>query len=134
VILRVRWTNNSGTRVYSWLGYPFGRQYDITGAGCNNYRFTGKEYDSEMRLNYFCQRYYDPEIGRFMTLDPFHGYIALPQTQNRYIYCINNPLKYIDPLGLDMQPNVPDPDDCEEYYYEWWWPIGTIIPMGGITV
>jgi hypothetical protein len=28
------------------------------------------------------------------------GYLGLPQTQNRYAYCINNPLKYIDPLGL----------------------------------
>jgi RHS repeat-associated protein len=56
---------------------------------------------NEMNLNYFCQRYYDPEIGRFMSLDPFGGYIEMPQSQNRYAYCINNPLKYIDPLGLD---------------------------------
>jgi hypothetical protein len=28
------------------------------------------------------------------------GYLGLPQTQNRYAYCINNPFKYIDPLGL----------------------------------
>ncbi|MEO0205322.1 MAG: hypothetical protein ABIL22_01455 [candidate division WOR-3 bacterium] len=35
-------------------------------------------------------------------LPTYYGYeiIELPQTQNRYAYCINNPLKYIDPLGL----------------------------------
>jgi len=68
----------------------------------------GKEWDSEMGLNYFCQRYYDPEIGRFITLDPFGGYIELPQTQNRYAYCMANPLKYIDPLGLNGVSHFPD--------------------------
>jgi hypothetical protein len=36
----------------------------------------------------------------------FTGYLELPQTQNRYAYCINNPLKYIDPLGLDGENGV----------------------------
>jgi len=82
--------------------YPFGEM--ITGTG-DVHGFTGKELDNEMGLNYFCLRYYDPQIGRFMTLDPFGGYVELPQTQMRYGYCINNPLKYIDPLGLSGGDN-----------------------------
>ncbi|GAJ16609.1 unnamed protein product, partial [marine sediment metagenome] len=35
-------------------------------------------FDSEMGLNYFCQRYYDPEIGRFTTLDPQNSPTASP--------------------------------------------------------
>ncbi len=93
-------TNESGVVVWTGAYQPFGEMF--AGAG-NVHGFTGKELDSEMGLNYFCQRYYDSQIGRFMTLDPFGGYIELPQTQNRYAYCINNPLKYIDPLGLDPQ-------------------------------
>jgi RHS repeat-associated protein len=90
-------TDERGSTVWSATYYPFG---EMTAGSNNTHGFTGKEYDSEMGLNYFCQRYYDPEIGRFTTLDPFAGYIELPQTQNRYAYCIGNPLKYIDPLGL----------------------------------
>jgi hypothetical protein len=41
-----------------------------------------------------------------MTLDPFGGYVELPQSQNRYAYVMNNPLKYIDPLGLQHEPEV----------------------------
>ena len=94
-------TNERGSTVWSATYYPFG---EMTAGSNNTHGFTGKEFDSEMGLNYFCQRYYDPEIGRFMTLDPFGGYIELPQSQNRYAYCIGNPLKYIDPLGLDNFP------------------------------
>ena len=90
-------TDERGSTVWSAIYYPFG---EMTAGSNNTHGFTGKEFDSEMGLNYFCQRYYDPEIGRFMTLDPFAGYIELPQSQNRYAYCIGNPLKYIDPLGL----------------------------------
>jgi RHS repeat-associated protein len=96
-------TNNSGTKVYSWLGYPFGRQYDITGAGYNNYRFTGKEYDASTGLYYFGARYYMPEIGRFITPDHIAGVGTLDLTKpialNYYNYATDNPLKYVDPNG-----------------------------------
>jgi RHS repeat-associated protein len=121
-------TDERGDAVWTATYYPFG---EMTAGSNNTHGFAGKEYDSEMGLNYFCQRYYDPQIGRFMTLDPFGDYTTRSQTQNRYVYCINNPLKYTDPLGLDMQPYIPDPD---EDYDEWWWPIGTIIPVEGTTV
>jgi len=55
----------------------------------NTHGFTGKEFDEEMGLNYFCQRYYDPEIGRFMTQD----LIQMP-SYSTYAYCFNNPLKF----------------------------------------
>ncbi len=91
-------TDENGITTWTGAYQPFGEM--ITGSG-NVHGFTGKELDAEMGLNYFCQRLYDSQIGRFMTLDPFGGYIELPQTQMRYGYCMNNPLKYIDPLGLD---------------------------------
>jgi len=65
----------------------------------SNYLFTGKELDSS-GLYYYGARYYDPLIGRFITADPT---IARPydsQDLNRYSYCRNNPLIYIDPSGL----------------------------------
>lgn len=55
--------------------------------------FTGKKLDSVTGLYYFNQRWYDPEIGRFMQEDP------AGQGLNPYLYCANNPMGYIDPDG-----------------------------------
>jgi len=63
-----------------------------------DYRFTGKELDNT-GLYYYGARYYDPEIGRFITPDSFVSNPLDPQTLNRYTYCRNNPLIYIDPSG-----------------------------------
>jgi RHS repeat-associated protein len=51
-------------------------------------------------LYYYGARYYDPTIGRFISADTIVQNAANPQTLNRYSYCLNNPLKYIDPSGL----------------------------------
>ncbi len=94
-------TDTSGSQVWNCFYYPFGEQkWPESEQVTNSHQFTGKEWDTDMSLNYFCQRYYDPTIGRFMTLDPIAGYLEEPQSQNRHVYCINNPLKYVDPLGL----------------------------------
>jgi hypothetical protein len=50
-------------------------------------------------LYYFGARYYDPETGRFITRDTVFGDLTDPQSQNRYVYCRNNPQKYTDPDG-----------------------------------
>jgi RHS repeat-associated protein len=57
---------------------------------------TGKEQDAT-GLSYFGARYYDPAVGRFITRDPVKGGLYNPQTFNPYVYCLNNPLKYVDP-------------------------------------
>jgi len=64
----------------------------------NDYRFTGKELDTS-GLYYYGARYYDPEIGRFITADSIVQNPLDPQTLNRYTYCRNNPLIYTDPTG-----------------------------------
>jgi len=83
------------------------------------YLFSGKEKDTSTGLYYFGARYYDSETGRFMTRDPLAGALVSPQTLNRYVYCGNNPLKYVDPLGLWFEkdidePEEPDTEDKEE--------------------
>jgi len=64
--------------------------------------YTGKERDAT-GLYYYGARYYDCETGRFTTRDPVAGRTHTPQSLNRYIYCLNNPLKYTDPLGLSAE-------------------------------
>ena len=49
--------------------YPFGTEVVVT-AGPNNYKFTGKERDSESGLDYFGKRYYGSALGRWTSPDP----------------------------------------------------------------
>ena len=71
----------------------FGAIRAETGKSDNVRKFTGKEYDSDVRLYYFAARYYDPYIGRFTQRDPAGDGV------NWYTYTYNNPLKYVDPTG-----------------------------------
>jgi RHS repeat-associated protein len=66
----------------------------------NPYTFTGREYDPETGLYYYRARYYDPHLGRFLQEDPLRGILVYPQTLNLYQYTINNPVNFVDPLGL----------------------------------
>jgi len=59
-----------------------------------NLRFQGQYFDSETGLHYNTYRYYDSEIGRFLSHDP----IGLAGGINIYSY-VTNPLQEIDPLG-----------------------------------
>ena len=92
-------------------------EYDVFGAirsevgtSDNPRKFTGKEYESDVRLYYFDARYYDPYIGRFITRDPIGDGV------NWYAYAANNPLKFIDPTGLEWIWV-----DGEFYYRVPWW-------------
>jgi uncharacterized protein RhaS with RHS repeats len=44
-------------------------------------------------------RYYNPHLGRFLSVDPVGGEVASTQSWNRYAYVRNNPLLKTDPLG-----------------------------------
>jgi RHS repeat-associated protein len=92
-------TDESGTIVTDVTYHPFGESV-VTGD--ESFLFTGKEKDST-GLYYYGARYHDPELGRFITSDPFAGKIAVPQSLNRYAYCLNNPVKFIDPAGLTFR-------------------------------
>jgi len=62
----------------------------------NLFGFQGLQIDSETGLIYVRNRYYDPELGRFITADP-QGYEDGP---NQYAFVQNSPLNFNDPLGL----------------------------------
>jgi hypothetical protein len=49
-----------------------------------------------------------PTMGRFNRPDPYDGSYdqSNPQSLNRYSYVLNNPLGYLDPLGLQVCYNV----------------------------
>lgn len=70
-----------------------------TGAADPKHKFTGQEEDDSTRLYYYGARYYDPQVGRFITPDTFVQAPSDPQSFNRYAYCRNNPIKFTDPTG-----------------------------------
>jgi len=78
----------------------FGQTRKEMGHVDNDFRFTGEQMDDETGLIYLRARYYDPGTGRFITKDPFTGFISDTQSLNRYSYVKNNPGNFIDPLGL----------------------------------
>ena len=71
--------------------------------GCvNPIRYRGYYYDSETGLYYLNARYYDPEVGRFISADDYE--ILLEENYdllryNIFIYCSNNPIMGYDPSG-----------------------------------
>ena len=71
-----------------------------TPATCDpTHRFTGQELDPESGLYYYAGRYYDQEISRFISPDPYVQEPDDPQNLNRYTYVLNNPQGYVDPNG-----------------------------------
>jgi len=78
---------------------PWGKISREEGIGDSIRRFTGKQLDAESGLLYYGGRYYDPELGRFISPDPFVARPDDPQNLNRYSYVENNPVNYIDPSG-----------------------------------
>ncbi|MCK4828908.1 RHS domain-containing protein, partial [bacterium] len=89
--------NGSGQVVWSALYDAFGAA-EVGGDSVveSNLRFPGQYFDGETGLHYNWHRYYDPETGRYVTVDPigFRGGI------NVYDYVYGNAVNVIDPLGL----------------------------------
>jgi RHS repeat-associated protein len=80
---------------------PFGVPV-VAGDASNPYQFTGEAWDEEVELLYLRARYYRPEVGRFITKDPWSGDRLRPGTLNGYPYVYSNPVNLTDPGGLDF--------------------------------
>lgn len=74
-------------------------------------RFQGQYFDCETGLHYNRFRYYDPDIGRFISEDP----IGLKGGTNTFVYAAN-PTGWVDPLGLtSLVKGAPLPDGTNIY-------------------
>ncbi len=93
------------------------------GAGSNYTFLTLKERDNETGLDFFEARYYASTQGRFTAPDPLlsSGLPAEPASWNRYVYCLNAPLKYVDPNGLIWQTRTTVKDNVSTTEYQWVW-------------
>ncbi|MBP3973144.1 RHS repeat-associated core domain-containing protein [Pseudoxanthomonas spadix] len=81
---------------YEPYGAAIGKTVDGVG-------YTGHVMDGPTGLTYMQQRYYDPSIGRFLSVDPVTAYSNPVGAFNRYWYANNNPYKFTDPDGRFVQ-------------------------------
>jgi RHS repeat-associated protein len=84
---------------------PFGSP--LAGEGGSPYGFTGEWWEDDAGLLYLRARYLQPEIGRFISRDPWPGQVGRPGTLNRYAYLLNDPINASDPSGR-CPPGVPE--------------------------
>jgi len=90
--------------------HPFGEEIARTGYGSDTIRkqFTGYERDGETGLDFAEARMYASNLGRFSTPDPLYftnSRLVDPQQINLFVYTRNNPIRFTDPDGLDIQIN-----------------------------
>jgi RHS repeat-associated protein len=95
----VKLTDGNGTEVFAANYDAWGRQTITKNTFMFHRGFTGHEHLPEFGLINMNGRMYDPIVGRFLSADPFVQAPGFSQSFNRYSYCLNNPLKYIDPEG-----------------------------------
>jgi RHS repeat-associated protein len=104
-------TDESGSVVESYAYDAYGRILSVKdGSGVpqassigspvsalgNRYTFQGREIDWTTGLMYFRARWYNPETGRWLSKDP----IRIAGGLNLYAFCDNNPVNFVDPMGL----------------------------------
>ncbi|MBN1119583.1 MAG: hypothetical protein JXJ17_00770 [Anaerolineae bacterium] len=76
---------------------PYGTVYASVGTGASSYGYTGEQVDAN-GLVYLRARYYQPGMGRFLSVDPSR------QEMNPYLYSAGNPVMFIDPTGCCNWP------------------------------
>ena len=112
-------TSDNGQMVSYHDYYPFGDEHspvsqEVSGGFDREdpMKFTGHERDyaggmggeEGHAIDDMHARYYSPTFGRFLSVDPEmeSAYAEIPQSWNRYVYVMDNPLKYIDLTGREI--------------------------------
>ena len=98
----------NGAAVVNYRYDSWGRMLDITGSMAetlgkdNPYRYKGYCYDEETGMYYLKNRYYAPEICRFISADDIAAMLDSPMSlwdKNLYVYCDNDPVNKKDDDG-----------------------------------
>jgi len=100
--VRQVWKQGATSAAFSVATYkPFGTP--VSASGTEKVGYAGELLDSAAGtspgLYYIGARWMDPELGRFVSMDPKSGDTRSPQSLDRYVYCLNNPCKFTDPTG-----------------------------------
>jgi len=99
----------------------------------NAYQYTGEAWDAELELLYLRARYYQPEVGRFITRDPWRGHSWEPGTLNRYTYVRNRPVNSSDPTGLQegAYSSYESYEQARQLVADWFFQQGDVVQYFG---
>ena len=99
-------TNSTGQVTDEYEYDAFGNSFTKQGTTPNNFMYRGEQYDSDLGLYYLRARYYNPNTGRFVSLDPkehspyeFGRKPLNPARLHKYLYAGGDPVNRIDPTG-----------------------------------
>ena len=101
----VKLIDKTGATVVEYRYDSWGKLLSTSGSlastlGKNNpFRYRGYVYDEETGFYYLQSRYYNPEVGRFISSDVLLSTGQGVLGHNAYAYCGNNPVNRIDPSG-----------------------------------
>jgi RHS repeat-associated protein len=110
--------NGTGNVVQDRLGsvgkyYPWGQEKPSATTNGTE-KFTGYFRDSETGLDYAQNRYHQPGMGRFLTMDQANARPGEPATWNRYAYAGGDPANNVDPSGMYTQAQCEqNPQSCQ---------------------
>ena len=90
-------SNGSDALANTYTFDSFGKLNASTGTLTNPFQYTGRESDQETGLYYYRARYYDPNVGRFISEDPI---VFVGSGTNFYAYVFNSPTVLFDPSGF----------------------------------
>lgn len=95
--------------------YPFGGSITALSSTAplskpNNFKYNGFEEQTDFDLGWYDYqaRFYDPQLGRFMQVDPAAD---LMRRHSPYNYAFDNPIRFIDPDG--MMPEEANGEGCK---------------------
>ncbi len=105
--------NQNGTVNSRNFYYPYGGNRGGSAfSAITTKRFTGQYHEQGLPgdegRSYYNARWYDAQVGMFISADTLVPSPLTPQTLNRYAYSNNNPLRYQDPSGH----RACEDDDC----------------------
>jgi len=107
-------TSTNGAVAWSFKYLSFGEAtVDAASSVTNNLRFAGQYFDTETGLHYNWHRYYDPKTGRYFRPDPKNSFDnGAPSRVHPFVYGENNPIRFIDALGLEASES--EECNCEK--------------------
>ena len=102
----VKLIDKTGSTVVEYTYDSWGKPLSTTGSLAETFgaeqpfRYRGYVYDEETGFYYLQSRYYNPEVGRFISADVYLSTGQGVLGHNSYAYCLNNPVNSCDPAGL----------------------------------
>ena len=104
----IREVTDSNGSLVSQLDYDaWGNETVVSGNMSVDFGFTGHYFHQPSGLNLTRTRAYNPTLGRWINRDPLEN-AELSEGPNLYAYVGNNPIFFVDPLGLCYTPEQID--------------------------